>query len=59
MKPRSRVILENAIEEGVRRGYNRAHKHTLEPHEDMILQEIVDAVMSSITEYFVFEDTDF
>lgn len=59
MKPRLRVILENAIEEGVRRGYNRAYKHTLEPHEEMIIQEIEEAVMSSITDYFAFEDTDF
>lgn len=59
MKPKFRVILENAIEEGVRRGYYRAHKHVTNPPEENVISEIEDAVMSSITEYFTFEDSDF
>jgi hypothetical protein len=59
MKPKFRVILENAIEEGVRCGYYRAHKHFANPPEEDIISTIEDAVMSSITEYFTFEDSDF
>ena len=56
MKPKFRVILEQAIEEGVRRGYSRAHKHVENPTETAIIENIEDAVMSSIYEYFDFEE---
>ena len=56
MKPKFRVILEQAIEEGVRRGYSRAHKHVENPSEGAIIENIEDAVMSSIYEYFDFEE---
>lgn len=58
MKPKFRVILEQAIEEGVRRGYSRAHKHVESPTEDSIIEHIEDAVMSSIYEYFDFEENE-
>jgi hypothetical protein len=56
MKPKFRVILEMAIEEGVRRGYSRAYKHVENPTEGAIIEHIEDAVMSSIYEYFDFDD---
>ena len=56
MKPKIRVILEQAIEEGVRRGYSRAHKHVENPTEGAIIESIEDHVMSAIYEYFTFED---
>jgi archaeosine-15-forming tRNA-guanine transglycosylase len=56
MKPKFRVILEQAIEEGVRRGYSRAHKHVENPTEGAIIEHIEDGVMSSIYEYFTFDD---
>lgn len=59
MKAKFRVILELAIEEGVRRGFYRAHKHNEKPAEEHVCDEIADAVMSSIVEYFTFEDSDF
>jgi hypothetical protein len=59
MKTKFRVILEMAIEEGVRRGYHRAHKHVENPTEDAIIEQIEDCVMSAITDYFTFEDGDF
>jgi archaeosine-15-forming tRNA-guanine transglycosylase len=59
MKPKFRVILEMAIEEGVRRGYSRAHKHVEKPTEGAIIENIEDAVMSQIYEYFNFEEEDF
>ena len=56
MKPKTRVILEMAIEEGVRRGYSRAHKHVENPTEGAIIEHIEDDVMSQIYEYFTFDD---
>jgi archaeosine-15-forming tRNA-guanine transglycosylase len=55
MKPKIRVILEMAIEEGVRRGYSRAHKHVENPTEGAIIESIEDCVMSAIYEYFDFD----
>jgi len=59
MKPKTRVILEMAIEEGVRRGYTRAHKHVENPTEGAIIEHIEEAVMSSIYEYFTFDEEDY
>lgn len=56
MKPKVRVILEQAIEQGVRRGYQRAFKHTDSPSEPHILTTIEDCVMDSIYDYFTFDD---
>jgi hypothetical protein len=56
MKPKTRVILEMAIEEGVRRGYARAHKHVENPTEGAIIEHIEENVMSAIYEYFTFDD---
>ena len=59
MKAKTRVILEMAIEEGVRRGYSRAHKHVENPTEGAIIEHIEDAVMAQIYEYFTFEEEDY
>ena len=59
MKPKFRVILEQAIEEGVRMGYRRAFKHIENPTEVSICQHIEDQVMSSIYEYFTFDEENF
>jgi archaeosine-15-forming tRNA-guanine transglycosylase len=59
MKPKFRVILEQAIEEGVRRGYALAHKHVENPSEGAIIERIEDAVMSAIYEYFIFDEEDY
>jgi len=58
MKPKTRVILEMAIEQGVRRGYARAHKHVESPTEGAIIEHIEDCVMGEIYEYFTFEEDD-
>ncbi len=58
MKPKFRVILEQAIEEGTRRGYMRAFKHNEEPSEEIICETIEDCVMSSLYEYFTFDNED-
>lgn len=59
MKPKTRVILEMAIEEGVRRGWHLAHKHVENPSEGAIIERIEDCVMSSIYEYFILEEEDY
>ena len=56
MKAKTRVILEMAIEEGVRRGYARAYKHVENPNEGSIIAYIEQHVMSAIYEYFDFDD---
>ncbi len=56
MKPKFRVILEQAIEEGVLLGYRRAFKHNVEPSEEVICETIEECVMSAIYEYFTFDD---
>ena len=56
MKPKFRVILEQAIGEGVRYGYRRSHKHIENPTEEQICAHIEEQVMSSIYEYFDFDD---
>jgi hypothetical protein len=56
MKPKFHKILEQAINEGVLRGYRRAHKHVENPTEGAIIDNVVEQVMNSLDEYFTFED---
>ena len=58
MTPKFRVILERALEEGIRRGYRRAFKHNEDPSEEIICETIEDCVMGAIYEYFTFDDED-
>ena len=58
MKPKFRVILERALEEGIRRGYRRAFIHNEDPSEEIICETIEDCVMSSLYEYFTFDNED-
>jgi hypothetical protein len=56
MKPKFGVILDQAIEEGVKRGYRKAFKYIEDPTEESICQHIEDQVMSSLHEYFEFDE---
>ena len=56
MTPKFRVILDQAISEGVLRGYRRAYKHNENPTEEAICETIEDCVMSSLYEYFNFPE---
>lgn len=49
-------ILSRAVESGVGYGYRRAHKHTNRPTEDVITQEIYNAVMNELFEVLVYND---
>lgn len=55
MKPKFKVILEDAIEEGIRMGYHRAHKHNESPSEDHILEIIETTIWGKLYEYFDFD----
>lgn len=55
MRPRTYSILDRAVEEGTKLGYNRAHKHTSKPTEALMLERIQDAVMEKICEVFEFD----
>ena len=56
MKPKFRNVLELAIEQGVRYGYNRAFKYIENPSENTIVESIAEQVMNSIDEWFDFEE---
>lgn len=56
MKPNFHKVLEMALEEGVRFGYNRAHKHVENPHIDAVADCIVNDIMNSLNEWFDFDD---
>jgi predicted Zn-dependent protease with MMP-like domain len=59
MKVKTLVILEMAIEQGVARGYRRAHKHIENPNEGTICDNIEECVMTEIHEYFSFDEDDY
>ncbi len=59
MKPKIHVILSQAINEGVLRGYRHAFKHNEDPSEEVICETIEECVMSQIYEYFTFDEEDY
>jgi len=56
MKPKFNPVLEMAIEEGVRFGWNRAHKHNPNPDLDSASDAIVSEIMNSLDTWFDFEE---
>ncbi len=54
MKPNMYKLVSNCVDNGVNYGWNRAHKHTDSPSEAQIKDEIYNAVMNEICEWFVF-----
>ena len=56
MKPNIRMILERCIEEGAKRGYTRAFKHTDSPSEEAILESVSDKIWFEIDSYFDFTE---
>jgi hypothetical protein len=49
------AVFSRAVEEGVIFGWNHAHKHTDSPGDDTIKDEIYEAVLSSVCEFFFFD----
>jgi hypothetical protein len=58
MKPKAREVLELAIEQGVARGYRRAHKYVENPTEESIAATIEECVMSAIYDWFDFDESE-
>ncbi len=54
MKPREYRLMQDCLENGLRRGYRRAFKHTDCPSEDQILESLQTNVMGEIIEFFAF-----
>lgn len=44
------AVVARAVEEGIARGWRRAHKHTESPEEAAILDEIEQAVLNALSE---------
>ena len=59
MKPKFRVLLEMAIDEGVSTGYYRSFKHNEDPTPEEIIEHIQEAVMSKMYEYFDFPEENY
>jgi len=58
MTPDTRKLLDRCIEDGVAVGLRRAFKHTDQPTEDALAEEIQRAVMVQIDEWFTFKETE-
>lgn len=58
MRPNFKRLLDKCIEDGVRIGYERAHKHTDTPAKDYLLQVIGAAIDNELDEWFVFDNDD-
>lgn len=56
MKAKTYNILSDAIEDGIRHGYQRAYKHTDDPDRGIIENEIYRAIMNRIGDYFDFDE---
>jgi hypothetical protein len=56
MKAKTRVILEEALEEGIRIGYRRSFKHTDTPEEHWVIENIQNEIMNCIDLRFDFEE---
>jgi hypothetical protein len=54
MKPRTREIIERCLEEGVRHGYRRAHKHVENPPELAFIDDVVNCIWLELDTYFSF-----
>jgi len=59
MKAKTRVILEEALEEGIRIGYRRAFKHSDTPEEHWILENIQNEIMNCIDLRFDFVEENY
>lgn len=57
MKPKILPLLERCIEDGLMRGYTKAHKHVDEPAPEAIQNAQLNAILHEIYEAFDFEES--
>lgn len=56
LKVNTYAVLEECIEIGIDGGMNRAYKHTDNPTEEQIKEELLRYIMLQICEKFKFDD---
>jgi hypothetical protein len=56
MKAKTRVILAEAIDNGLIAGWHLAHKHTPDPDDETMSEAMHHAIWLCIDEVFTFED---
>ena len=56
LKINTYVVISRAVEEGINRGWYRAHKHTDTPSEPTIKSEIEREILNSLTEIISWSD---
>lgn len=56
MKPNIQHLIDLCIENGLELGFNRAHKHTEQPSEDAIKQQIYSAIWQELDHWFVWDN---
>lgn len=56
IRVRTYPIIDEAVEAGVKYGWNRAHKHVEDPEGEQIIEAIHDAVMGALCEVLVFDE---
>ena len=54
MKVNKRALLERCIDEGLRDGWRRAHKHVEKPSQAGLTEAMWDGIWLHIDEYFEF-----
>lgn len=55
MRAKDRDVLEMCLENGLNRGWNRAHKHIDDPSEDAIITAQFEAIMNEIDTWFDYD----
>lgn len=55
LKVNTYAVLDECVEIGIERGWNRAHKHIDNPTEEQIKEEILRYVMLQVSEKFKFD----
>lgn len=58
MMPKSYLVLQRAIEDGIEAGYSRAHKYIEHPTQDVIKDSIFEYVMLEVGNYFTFDENE-
>ena len=56
MKPREYPLMVDCVERGVTYGIHRARKHQDNPTDEQIRDAVIEAVLSTIAESWVFDD---
>lgn len=59
MRPKTRNILQAAIENGIEMGYKKAFKHTDDPTTIVITTSIDNYIWNNIYEAFTFDEQDY